>query len=306
MSADLVLTDRAALTLIDEAEQALAEVSAPEEADELWRKVRAVEEAARLARVADATVVAMARVRLRAKRRWGELLGEPETKAEAGRKGGSSDSASQLPDADRKSAERARKLAGLPEPVFLAHLEHDDPDKLSEAELLRAVRELERLGDKQARANACQEATGRAKEGGRPVTARDVRAAVEARLPMTPAEPPAPAARRQDHSPGADPVPPRTNGNSAGPTPAAAVRSWPAERREERIEAACRIIRDHVGEIDIAADPQRWLRCLRSTRKALEAPVRRAQAAAGEALGNTEAAEVAEEADQLDIEVRRS
>jgi hypothetical protein len=56
---------------------ALAEVSTAEDADDLWRKVRAVEEAARLARVADATVAAMTRVRLRAKRRWGELLGPP-------------------------------------------------------------------------------------------------------------------------------------------------------------------------------------------------------------------------------------
>jgi hypothetical protein len=41
---ELVLTDRAALALIDEAEQALAAVDTPEDADELWRKVQAVEE----------------------------------------------------------------------------------------------------------------------------------------------------------------------------------------------------------------------------------------------------------------------
>lgn len=46
---ELVLTDKAALALIDQAEQALAQVENPEDADELWRKVKAVEEAARLA-----------------------------------------------------------------------------------------------------------------------------------------------------------------------------------------------------------------------------------------------------------------
>lgn len=36
-------------------------------------------------------------------------------------------------EAERKGRERARKLAAVPEPIFTAHLEQSDPDKLSEA-----------------------------------------------------------------------------------------------------------------------------------------------------------------------------
>lgn len=80
---DLVLTDRAALALIDEAERALAAVDNPEDADDLWRRVKAVEEAARLARVSEATLVTFRRVQLRAKRRYGELLGPAENRGPA-------------------------------------------------------------------------------------------------------------------------------------------------------------------------------------------------------------------------------
>lgn len=136
---DLVLTDRAALALIDEAERALAEVDNPEDADELWRKVKAVEEAARLARVSEATLVTFRRVQLRAKRRYGELLGP----AEVGRP--KNVTASHVStDGDRKATERARKLAAVPEPVFAAHLEQSDPDKLSEAGVIREARKLDR------------------------------------------------------------------------------------------------------------------------------------------------------------------
>src|SRR4051812_35428269 len=73
------LSDRAVVELLVAAETVLAEVVSPDDADELWRKVKAVEEAARLARLADLTIVSISRVRLRAKRRWGELLGPAET-----------------------------------------------------------------------------------------------------------------------------------------------------------------------------------------------------------------------------------
>jgi phage N-6-adenine-methyltransferase len=140
---DLVLTDKAALGLLDEAERALAEVSTPEDADEIWRKVRAVEEAARLARLAEATVGAMTRVRLRAKRRWGQLLPEPASKAEAGAKGGSSDTPSPLADSEKKQVERARKLAAIPQEAFEAALENTEPDKPpTEAALLRQGRSM--------------------------------------------------------------------------------------------------------------------------------------------------------------------
>jgi len=137
VSRELALTDRAALALLNDAERALAEVSTPEDADELWRKVRAVEEAARLARLADATVAAMARVRLRAKRRWGELLPAPESQPrdEKGRvTGGNTDGA------DRVAQHRARRLSQIDAETFESALASSDPDRPpSEAALLRAA-----------------------------------------------------------------------------------------------------------------------------------------------------------------------
>ena len=82
----------------------------------------------------------MTRVRLRAKRRWGELLPEPEP----GNPGGRSDDGTYVTnghvgsDADRKSAERARKSAEVPAEAFEAALENSEPEKPpSEASLLR-------------------------------------------------------------------------------------------------------------------------------------------------------------------------
>lgn len=79
----------------------------------------------------------MTRVRLRAKRRWGELLpednkgGRPRLEETVTNGHGSS-------DADRKSAERARKLAAVPEEAFEAALENSEPEKPpSEASLRR-------------------------------------------------------------------------------------------------------------------------------------------------------------------------
>lgn len=73
---------------------------------------------------------AMTRVRLRAKRRWGELLGPATSKTEAGAKGGSSDQPSPLADSEKKQAERARKLAQVPEEAFEAALENSSPRSL--------------------------------------------------------------------------------------------------------------------------------------------------------------------------------
>lgn len=137
-TAELVLSDAQAIVLMDEAERALAEVNSPEDADELWRRIQAVEEAARLARLADVTVASFARVRLRAKRRWGELLGPAEPKAESGRKGGEAVSGGNSLSAERLQQHRARKLAAVPEETFIAALTADDADKApSEASVLR-------------------------------------------------------------------------------------------------------------------------------------------------------------------------
>lgn len=76
----------------------------------------------------------VARVRWRAKRRWGELLG-PAERANQHTAVTRSHSTG-----DRKAVERARSLAAIPEPVFEAHLEQKDPDRLSEAAVLREAR----------------------------------------------------------------------------------------------------------------------------------------------------------------------
>jgi hypothetical protein len=178
MSGDLVLTDRAALALRDEAELALAAVDNPEDAKELLLKVQLVEEAERLAQVADERLADFIRLRLRAKRRWGELLGVPEqARDEKGRVTGS-----HMAPAERKRRQRARELAGIPEPVFAAHLEQGESDKLSEASLFRMVNTLRRLEDPAARRRAWNEAVGKARDAGRAVATSDVKAAVDARL----------------------------------------------------------------------------------------------------------------------------
>lgn len=112
-------------------------MSTPEDADELWRKVKAVEEAARLARVADATVAAMARVRVRAKTRWGELLPEPEQ----GKRTDLQPFSNGKKSVDPVAESRARKLAAFKEkdPTgYESAVQGDDPERApSEASVLR-------------------------------------------------------------------------------------------------------------------------------------------------------------------------
>jgi len=306
----LALTDRAALAVLDEIEQALVAVDTPEDADELWRKVATVEEAARRARLADVTVAAYTRLCLRAKRRWGELLPTPESGAPKGNRNAAADNVTDghvESDADRKSVERARKLAAIPEELFAAHLAQEGPDALAEAALTRIATALAKLSET-AQRGALDEARRRAEDEHRRLTVSDVRAAIDQWRPTPTPEP------EPDPEPQSDPEPPpsppepeaaQTSGNGADASPDAEAPPWPAERRHERIQAACRIIVEHVGEIDVEADPERWARWFPQAREALEAPARQAQAAISETLAEGEMADIAAEADQLDIELRR-
>lgn len=144
MSGELILTDRAALELVNQAEAALAQATSPDDADELWRKIKAVEEAARLARVSEVAVLGLRRVQLRAKRRYGELLPAPEPKPGPGRGHKTRDTASQVSDADRQSASRARKLAAVPVATFEATLAAESIEQVSEAAILRADKREQR------------------------------------------------------------------------------------------------------------------------------------------------------------------
>jgi hypothetical protein len=174
----LVPADRAALALIDEAERALTEVSTPEQADELWRKVKAVEEAARLARVAESRLTAVTRIRLQARRLWGEWLGKAENRGPATVTHGHGSTA-----ADRKDRERVRLLAALPGELFSARLERKDLAGLAEKPLLDMARELGKLTEPRARQKATAEALARAAENGCTVSLRHVRASVESWAP---------------------------------------------------------------------------------------------------------------------------
>jgi hypothetical protein len=83
--------------------------------------VTAIED--RLARVADAMVAGLARVRMRAKTRWGELL-PPE---EPGRRSDLLPTETGAePTADRVAKTRARKLAAIPAETFAAAVEGGD------------------------------------------------------------------------------------------------------------------------------------------------------------------------------------
>jgi hypothetical protein len=74
---------------------------------------------ARKAKASDEDLVPLMRERLDAWRAWGIALGEPESKAESGRKGGQAvNEIHSLDDTERKDRELARKIAAVPEPIF--------------------------------------------------------------------------------------------------------------------------------------------------------------------------------------------
>lgn len=161
---DLVLTDRAALALIDQMEVAVAEVDSPAEADELWRKVRVIEHAARLAGISDSKIVRMARVRLRLHRRWGELLGEAKHGGTSGNtnasKNGVTVGHAVSEPAERKTTQRARQVYAVPEEDFEAFVAQDEPDKLSTAGLLATTKKRQRAESRQRRDEREQERPG--------------------------------------------------------------------------------------------------------------------------------------------------
>ncbi len=76
-----------------------------------------------------ATTLSLARVRLRAQRRYGELLGPAEARNfGAGQPQPDGVTRSHAAPGDRKSTQRARAIADVPEPVFETFLEQGDPE----------------------------------------------------------------------------------------------------------------------------------------------------------------------------------
>lgn len=124
--------------LLDQAEQALALVDAADDAEVLWRKVAAVEHAARLAKAQGAIQLHAGRLKLRAERRWGELLGPAE------RGGDTTASNSRLDARDYVARQRAREVAAVPPDVFDRYLTTvKDAEMLRRARLLRVARETQ-------------------------------------------------------------------------------------------------------------------------------------------------------------------
>jgi len=130
-----------ALTLLKQHEAAIAHIAEVADAEALWRRVSALERAAQLARVSKELARAMQRVRLRAERRWGELLPDP-------RPGERTDLAQPAqgcrPERDKDAERRARQVAAVPQRVFDTYVNDDSADDLSRAGLLRAAEEQAR------------------------------------------------------------------------------------------------------------------------------------------------------------------
>lgn len=127
--ARVTATDLAELDAMEnDALNAIENVTEPNEAERLLAKVRAVQEAQRLARLGADYEKRWGVVRLKAERKYGELLGPADNKGPATvtRSHGSS---------ERKAIERARQVAQVPDEVFDGYLKKaEEPTR---AELLR-------------------------------------------------------------------------------------------------------------------------------------------------------------------------
>ena len=140
---DLVVTEDNALQLAEQAALALAAVKTEREADELWRRVKAVEEAARLAGVYEDAALGLRRIQLRAKRRYGQLLGEAKLGAPAGNKSASKNNVHKVDvvsKRERVQRQKARKLAEVPAEVFEEVLAADSIERVTESAILRSLK----------------------------------------------------------------------------------------------------------------------------------------------------------------------
>jgi 16S rRNA G966 N2-methylase RsmD len=139
MTAELAIRDaQDAVALIDDAERALALVSNADEADLLFRRLKAIDHAVRLAKTHSETQLRVGKLKFRAERKWGELLGPAENTGLPVTDGNG------LSGAERISRLRARQVFEGPEDVFENYLRTvKDPEQLRRARLLRIYREWE-------------------------------------------------------------------------------------------------------------------------------------------------------------------
>lgn len=113
---------------------AIERVDDPAEAERLLRQITAYQVAVRLAQIGQEHEKRWAEIRWRAERKMGELLGP----ATPGRNPGESDRQS---DSDYKQAERARKLAAVPQETFEEYI--STAEEPTRAGLLRAAKKLD-------------------------------------------------------------------------------------------------------------------------------------------------------------------
>ncbi len=117
----ITIPDGATLAQIDQMEQAAYEaidsVQDPDAAELLLREVKLADHAVRLAQVSKEREQRWGGLRLRAERRYGELLGPSKEGRPSGNVTGSHVSSS-----ERKGSSRARKVAAVPQEVFDGYL----------------------------------------------------------------------------------------------------------------------------------------------------------------------------------------
>lgn len=135
-SLSVVEADRMA----EDAISSIEDVHDPDAAEQLLTRIKLAAEAIRLAELGREYEQKWGRIRLMGERRYGELLGPAMTKQEAG---AVTRSHSSTEPEVRKQAERARKVAAVPEQVFDKYIAR--AEKPSRTGLLRAAKEA--LGD---------------------------------------------------------------------------------------------------------------------------------------------------------------
>ena len=140
---ELVTANGNALAVVEQATQALSRIETADEADRFFRDVRSAEEWARRHQELHQAVLPLRRLQLRAKRRYGELLGEAKPGAPVGNKSAAKNNVAEshvVSQADRDVRKKARKLAEVPEEVFEEILAADSVEKITEAAILKRER----------------------------------------------------------------------------------------------------------------------------------------------------------------------
>lgn len=139
--------------LLEQAEHALELVRDQDDAEQLWRSLSAIDAAARLARVHGDVQLRAGRLRLRAERRWGELLGP----AEHG--GDTTASKGRLDARDYVARQTARKVADVDADLFDSYLAGvRDPEALRRIRLIRLQREREATRRREAQVTEVEQA----------------------------------------------------------------------------------------------------------------------------------------------------